>query len=79
MHFLDLLVDDELMLGADLCDINWRNIRDGVNELRTLRVLEEHLQHTEAPDRSDWLQWCRKKQRSVVQLMEREQQHEPHF
>lgn len=75
MEFLHILLNDSIFQSANLSDVNWRNILDGIIDLTTLQVLEVHLKLFEMEDRESLLEWCRKKQSYTLELMDEGQHH----
>lgn len=67
---LDTFLGDNVFQMANLNNINWRNILDGIIDLKTLQVLESYLEVSKLDERDSLLKWCRKKQSYTLALMD---------
>ncbi|UAA38113.1 CYTH domain-containing protein [Paraneptunicella aestuarii] len=72
MWYMDLFLSDELMSVVATDELNWKNILDGIRELHTLRVLENHLSKSQLEEKDVLMQWCHTKQQHMLELMDEE-------
>ncbi|MCY7294276.1 CYTH domain-containing protein [Alteromonas sp. a30] len=69
MDYLALFLDESLLQRTHSCDVNWRNMLDGVVDLLTLQVFEESLSTMNLEDKASLTKWCTRKQRDTLELM----------
>ncbi len=69
MDYLALFLHEEILYTSYSCEVNWRNMLDGVIDLLTLQVFEEHLETMTLDDKAALLKWCQRKQRDTLALM----------
>lgn len=69
MDYLALFLDEEILHVSYSCEVNWRNMLDGVIDLLTLQVFEKLLASMTLEDKSALAKWCQRKQRDTLALM----------
>lgn len=70
IEYKSMLVADSVREKYEISEAICMDMLDGVEELNTLTVLENQVKNTQIDTRDELLEWCSKKQKHLIDVME---------